>query len=381
MITRLKDIYGADMSILFYDITSTYFEGTKCPIAYFDYSRDHRPDKRQVVIGLVISKETKFPLRHWVFPGNTMDWSTIEFVVNELRESGGVENFTIITDRGMFQKNLRLKMSEHNIKFITGVKSSEKIAKDLIYNIKFEDMKPVKLTSGEQLFYYFKRIVDHGYKFTVVLILSPEMRKIQEDNFNVSIMKIQEKLNGLKEGLKNRNKNTEKLTKSINKIIRPYKKLFKINIMTTNKGHNTFGYELDQNEVINTKNRFGKYVIISNDLSLRPKEIIQTYIDKWKVESAFKYIKSQIKLRPIYHFSENRVKAHIFICILAYLIRSIIEFKLRNLRLKTSYSELISELSKIKLVELKSHNSVEKIVSKYPQKIKNILNKLNINFI
>ncbi|MHA1232120.1 MAG: hypothetical protein ACTSPQ_15910, partial [Candidatus Helarchaeota archaeon] len=111
---------------------------------------------------------------------------------------------------------------------------------------------------------------------------------------------------------------------------------------------------------------------ISNVPFLKSKEIIQTYIDKWKVESAFKYIKSQIKLRPIFHFSENRVKAHVFICVLAYLIRSIIEYKLRNLRFRISYSELHSELSKIKQVEIKTNNNVEKIITKYGQKIKNI---------
>ena len=381
LINKLKETYNIDLNALFYDITSTYFEGTKCPIAYFGYSRDHRPDRKQIVIGLVISKETKFPLKHWVFPGNTMDWSTIELVVNELKNNKEIENFTIITDRGMFQKNLRIKMAENNLIFITGVKSSEKIAKDLIFNIKIEDMRPIKLKSGEQLLYYSKKIEDQGFNFNAILILSPKMRKIQEDNFNESITKIQEKLAMLKEGLKVRNKNKEKLKKSIDNIIKSYKKLFKIDIKESNNGNNTFTFELDQKEIEKINNKFGKYVIISNVPFLKSKEIIQTYIDKWKVESAFKYIKSQIKLRPIFHFSENRVKAHVFICILAYLIRSIIEYKLRNLRFRISYSELHSELSKIKQVEIKTNNNVEKIITKYGQKIKNIFEKFNIDFI
>jgi len=105
LINKLKETYNIDLNALFYDITSTYFEGTKYPIAYFGYNRDHSPDRKQIVIGLVISKETKFPLKHWVFPSNTMDWSTIELVVNELKNNKEIENFTIITDRGMFQKN------------------------------------------------------------------------------------------------------------------------------------------------------------------------------------------------------------------------------------------------------------------------------------
>ncbi|MHA1232014.1 MAG: IS1634 family transposase, partial [Candidatus Helarchaeota archaeon] len=298
LINKLKETYNIDLNALFYDITSTYFEGTKCPIAYFGYSRDHRPDRKQIVIGLVISKETKFPLKHWVFPGNTMDWSTIELVVNELKNNKEIENFTIITDRGMFQKNLRIKMAENNLIFITGVKSSEKIAKDLIFNIKIEDMRPIKLKSGEQLLYYSKKIEDQGFNFNAILILSPKMRKIQEDNFNESITKIQEKLAMLKEGLKVRNKNKEKLKKSIDNIIKSYKKLFKIDIKESNNGNNTFTFELDQKEIEKINNKFGKYVIISNVPFLKSKEIIQTYIDKWKVESAFKYIKSQIKLRP-----------------------------------------------------------------------------------
>ena len=381
LLKHLNTLYKLDLNTLFYDITSSYFEGKKCTLAFFGYSRDHRKDRRQIVIGLVISRHTRFPIMHRVFPGNTVDWKTIELVINQLKTEQNIAQCTIVTDRGMMQKQLRAKLTKQNLQFITGVKSSEKIAKHLIETITDTELIPFQARSGAKFKYYANNFEDEGIAYQIILVFSPKMRDIQEQAFMEKITKIKNNLDELQEDLKDRHKNSELLEKRLQNILKTYKKYFQITITSDEKGFQKLSYELQEIECEKMRIKFGKYVLISNVPRITPEVIIQSYLDKWEVEDAFKFLKTSLDLRPINHWKNSRVKSHVFVCILAYLIRTVIEYELDQLHMPFSYSQLKMILAESKLIQFRAKNNVGEKITEFSPEAKIIFDKFKTEFI
>ena len=381
LLKHLNTLYKLDLNTLFYDITSSYFEGKKCTLAFFGYSRDHRKDRRQIVIGLVISRHTRFPIMHRVFPGNTVDWKTIELVINQLKTEQNIAQCTIVTDRGMMQKQLRAKLTKQNLQFITGVKSSEKIAKHLIETITETELIPFQARSGAKFKYYANNFEDEGIVYQIILVFSPKMRDIQEQAFMEKITKIKKNLDELQEDLKDRHKNSELLEKRLQNILKTYKKYFQITITSDEKGFQKLSYELQEIECEKMRIKFGKYVLISNVPRITPEVIIQSYLDKWEVEDAFKFLKTSLDLRPINHWKNSRVKSHVFVCILAYLIRTVIEYELDQLHMPFSYSQLKMILAESKLIQFRAKNKVGEKITEFSPEAKIIFDKFKTEFI
>jgi len=381
LLKHLNTLYKLDLNTLFYDITSSYFEGKKCTLAFFGYSRDHRKDRRQIVIGLVISRHTRFPIMHRVFPGNTVDWKTIELVINQLKTEQNIAQCTIVTDRGMMQKQLRAKLTKQNLQFITGVKSSEKIAKHLIETITETELIPFQARSGAKFKYYANNFEDEGIVYQIILVFSPKMRDIQEQAFMEKITKIKKNLDELQEDLKDRHKNSELLEKRLQNILKTYKKYFQITITSDEKGFQKLSYELQEIECEKMRIKFGKYVLISNVPRITPEVIIQSYLDKWEVEDAFKFLKTSLDLRPINHWKNSRIKSHVFVCILAYLIRTVIEYELDQLHMPFSYSQLKMILAESKLIQFRAKNKVGEKITEFSPEAKIIFDKFKTEFI
>ena len=100
---KMKNLFSINVNMTFYDITSTYFYAESCPISANGYSRDSRPDKVQIIIGVVTSYEG-YPIKHYVFEGNTKDETTVVEVLKELKENYNIEETTFVGDRGMITK-------------------------------------------------------------------------------------------------------------------------------------------------------------------------------------------------------------------------------------------------------------------------------------
>jgi len=381
LLDHLISLYSLQLDTLFYDLTSTYFEGKHCALAFFGYSRDHRKDRRQIVIGLVIARTTRFPLKHWVFPGNMVDWETVEQVMKQLKQEKNLPPFTIVTDRGMFQKELRLQLALKGLSFITGVKSNEILAKNLLETVSDAELSPFQARSGAQFKYYLQVHEEAGVSFRALLILSPKMREIQIQALQEKIDKARTQLEELQEELRGRKKKAELLDKKMQAILKSCQTYFQTTVTQDAAGYWDLTFQVQEEELKKAHLKFGKYVLMTNVADLSPEEIIQAYLDKWEVEDAFKFLKNAIELRPLYHWKESRVKAHVFICILAYLLRTVIEHELAQAHLPFSYLQLKSILAQIKLIQLKTKNKVEEILTEIPPEAKKIFKTFNVELI
>ncbi len=121
---KLQSLFSVNVKLTFYDITSTFFHGDACPISENGYSRDNRPDKVQVVIGVVTSYEG-YPLKHYVFEGNTKDETTVEEVVDKLKKEYFIEETVFVGDRGMISKLNLDKIIGEGFGYVMGVKNRQ----------------------------------------------------------------------------------------------------------------------------------------------------------------------------------------------------------------------------------------------------------------
>lgn len=322
-----------------YDITSSYFEGKKCKIAKHGYSRDHRPDKKQIVIGLVTDNDG-IPVSVEVFEGNTADRSTLKNQVECLRKRFGIESVTYVFDKGM--------VSEKSLEYIT---SDEMGNSNYITSItRPEILKIINNNDSIQISLFDKIdiqecIVD---KTRYIICHNPLRSYSDKEKREKKIEKTMNDLEKLKISVqrgkgKPENYIIEKVTKILDKHYT--KKYF---IVKT--GDKMLEYTLNENVKEKDALLDGKYAIKTTlDFKIEKEEVRNTYKNLSKVENAFKNIKNYLEIRPIYHYKDQRVNAHVFICFLAYYIQRNLEFKLASLLKDYTFYELIDELDKLNL--------------------------------
>ena len=324
---------------MFYDITSSYFEGSKCILARYGYSRDHRPDCEQIVIALMVT-ENGYPFYWQVLNGNTADVSTVESMVDHIKQRFGIKHCTLVFDRGMVSTE-NLKYIRHNeLSYISALDKDEIKALDI-----FNDAMPESASTDnfeqilamnefrpvdENAFLYHREFVkeEHQYIFSFDVARFFEDMKSMDHRIGQAKEWIIAKNDDLVNSQKSRqldvvNKEVKKMLakKQLKKIIEieiePYTATVK-NKQGNDREVNTFRikYVLNLNEELEEQRLNGLTCFISN----MPREhcsaveIIDYYLRKNKVEEAFHENKSYINLRPIHLSRAERVKAHVSIC-------------------------------------------------------------------
>lgn len=340
--------------ILFYDITSSYFEGSKCLIAKYGYSRDHRPDNQQVVIALMITKDG-YPFYWQVMEGNTTDITTVEALVANIKQRFKIKTCTLVFDRGMVSADNLACIEQGELWYISAMDKNE-IKKTGILDLAIPEA--ISLDNWKQDLslrefqsvnkngsLYYREFTQDGCRyvvsFDVVRFLSD--RKSRQNRLKQVQDWIKTKNQELAQAKKSRQldvlKNEVKQLLAKNQVkkildvkIGPY-----IVVVKNKKGQeriiNTFC--LDPEFCIQAEQEEqrldGITCFISNlsNQSCSAVELIGNYRRKNKVEEAFREIKSYICLRPIHLTRVQRVKAHVMVCMLAYFLHNDIELLLK----------------------------------------------------
>ena len=139
---RYKELCGIRLDALFYDLTPTYFEGDNCLIARLGYSRDGKRDKKQVVVGLVVTKEYRFPVFYNVFEGSKSDMKTVSDTLKVLQEEFKVERTLLVMDRGMMSPDNLKDRDNSGFDSICGLKKSVKEVREIIREANPHHLRP-----------------------------------------------------------------------------------------------------------------------------------------------------------------------------------------------------------------------------------------------
>jgi transposase len=340
---REESLFNLGNTILLYDLTSTYFEGkaSLIPKAKRGYSRDHRPDCKQVVVGLVIGREG-FPRAHEIFEGNVQDRKTLTSMLELLEERVGLaEGATIVVDRGMSGPENLAEIRRRNLRYVVAAPQHERDR----YLAEFEAVdtfeevirQPSPRNPGQRK--STVRVKAHSItNETLILCLSSErvakdraIREKQEERFLRDVAKLQVRIqNG-------RLKQEIKIGEAVGRLKERYPRVGRYYSLVFNSktGHLEVTPNEEKRKVAASLD--GSYLLRTDRKDLSAQEGWRIYTSLTRAEDAFRAMKSPLSERPIFHHLEHRVEAHIFLCVLAYHLLVAIETTLLRQEIHTSW--------------------------------------------
>lgn len=340
---KLNNLFTLDFSLVFYDLTSTYFEGEGPDSAKKGHSRDHRPDRSQVEIGLLVNRDG-IPISHMVFDGNLKDSTTLPQIVEQMRGTFKIKRCIFVGDKGMVSsKNLKDLVSA-GYEYIVSIKlRRSKEAEELISLLPKRD----NFTKLKDNLLVWELPPSEAERYIACYnpLRAQETREHREVLLQRCEAFLAQFLLPPKQG---KTKDPLKIRLRIDRFLRKKKmaSLFQYHFDSEGK----FTYQRRQEEVDKESALDGLFIIRTNSQDLSKEALALGYKTLWEVENAFREVKDFIKVRPIYHRNDDRVRGHIFICFLAYLLEKLLEKKLEDHGLFMSARKALQQLAPIKVV-------------------------------
>ena len=379
---RLRDLFSLKPDLVLYDITSTYFEGTGPQgLARHGYSRDGKSRNPQVIVGVVMVGG--WPIVHHVWEGNRLDHSTVAEVIKDLREGFEFARVVFVGDRGMVtQENLQ-QLLDGGQGYLVGVKrrGNAQITRwlDGIDERKWIDC-PVGISSAEKTDpprTRVQEVLSGKEGMRVFVIDSDERRAYEESMRGRSMDRVREKLEKLRQRVEaGRLSDAAKIGAAAERIMQAHHG-YRYYRWQLEQGH--FSFEEDPLRLAQEKRIEGKYLIATSEASLGALEAVRMYKELSEVERGFRCMKDVLEMRPIYHKSEQRVRAHIFVAALALLLTRMLERRLKEAGVELSTEQALQALSTIRLVSFKmGANSARMGVSVGSARARQVLKALGI---
>jgi transposase len=344
---RCGELFAVQNEVLLYDVTSTYFEGQADgnPQAQRGYSRDHRPDCKQVLIALVVTFDG-FPLGYEVFAGNTHDSRTLQTIVATMEARHGVLGRVWISDRGMASAANLAWLRESGRRYIIGAPKSElkkfgsELARPDGWHV-VQDGVEVKLTTHPET------------SETVILCRSADRRSKERAMHDKFSQRIEVALHRLAARIARSKKRLDpaKVNRQIGRILQQNQRAAARFAVTLEADGSPAGFHL----VVAYNAAFddwaalseGAYLLRSNISDWSDRQLWKAYIQLTQAEAAFKIQKGQLNVRPIWHQREDRVQAHILVCFLAFVLWKSLEMWQQRAGLGNSPRTVLEELARI----------------------------------
>jgi len=384
---RFLTLFDGTVQILFYDITSSYFTSDRGidgndpeEIRGHGYSRDHRSDRYQITIGLVMTEEG-LPLCHYVFPGNTQDKSTISKVVEDVRMRFGIKEVVLVGDRGMLSDKNLDRITEEEFRFIISHPLRGDNAVCHVIEKMLPSLKRMAEHTDEEV---YSEATYQGRRF----VISYNKRKAEETRYKrtKAIGKAQsfidKKLLSLKRSTDGRMKKARgrPLTpQGTYDVIHDY--------LRDRRLLSLFKVELKGKRIIieaNQKNRRweekidGVIVVETTEKGLPPSEVIKQYRNLHDIERGFRTLKSSLELRPMYHWTPKRIRAHVFICVIALQLSRLMHKRLAGS--DWSWERAIERLRGIKTFIIKTGAIERRGITTADKEQKTICKQLGLPF-
>jgi transposase len=345
---RLGSLFGLAYDLLLYDITSTYFEGqaTANTLAQRGYSRDHRPDCKQVLIGLVVSREG-YPLGYETFAGNRNDGTTVQEVVTSLEQRYGHDNRIWVLDRGMVSAKTLTWLRQRDSRYLVGTpKSLLKQFADAVQTGAWEEVRP-----GLQV----QRCASADGTEVFILCRSADRAAKERAMRERFVQRIEAGLAKAQAACARRHLDPGVVERRVGRLLGQNSRaagLFTVTVGRGQGGRATLSWSRkDASEAWATASQ-GCYVLRSNVADWTAVELWQAYMQLTEAEAAFRVHKSELRLRPIWHQKTERVQAHLLVCFLAYVLRKTLEGWCRQAGLGSSVGTVLEEFARIQSTDV-----------------------------
>ena len=382
---RLRDLFHLQPELVFYDLTSTYFAGHGPAIAKHGYSRDGRPRNVQVVIGVVMV--AGWPIAHHVWAGNTRDSQTVKEVIDDLTTRFHFSRVVFVGDRGMVtESNVEtLTRAEGDWGFLVGMTRRQNPEAETLIDRAQDDRWiecPVGINARE------KKPADQPHTrvqevkcdregIRVFVVDSDErrayetrMREKSMERTRLGLEKVQKRV------AQGRLKRPEKIGSAVERVLQ------------RNHGHRYYDWELKDGQLrifehpVNLpreKKYEGKYLIQSDQQNLTAPDAVANYKELNEVERGFRTLKDPISMRPIWHHIERRVRAHIFVAALAFLMDRMLERALQDAQVNLSSTAAWRALETIRRVRFKVNGETKTGVTPGSSQARQVLRALGLS--
>lgn len=326
-----KSVMNGEIILTFYDVTTLYFESeSEDDLRRIGFSKEGKIAKPQIQLGLFTTLEG-YPLSFEVYEGNKYEGHTLVDILKKFQDKFELKNKPIVVaDRGMLNNSNIAYLEENNYKYILAAKTRS-ISNDLkeqITNLTFIDDGTIHTLKFNKDISYKEKIDDTNIVKSINinqrLVLSYSTKRAKKDKYNrdKALQRLEEKI-----------KSSKNITKKDLKLSY-YSKYINLDDKDSN-----ITFNINNQKIIEDEKLDGIKGFITNDFILTPNEIIEHYNNQYEVERAFRISKTDLKIRPIYHRLETRIKAHILISFVSYAIYKEFERKLKLNDVKFNFSQ------------------------------------------
>jgi hypothetical protein len=374
LVGRWRDLFNASFEVLLYDLTSTYFEANP-PFPEDDkrrhgYSRDHRPDCVQVVIALVVTPEG-LPLAYEVLAGNTADSTTLRGFLDRIERQYGKARRVWVMDRGIPTEAVLeiMRQADPPVSYLVGTPKGRlnRLEQQLLAR-PWHEARPgvqVKLLPEDGELYVFAQSVDRVAK-------ERAMRRRQ-------LKWLWARLRQLSAMRLTREELLMKLGAARHKAATAWR-LVKIEVPPSSA---VFSYRLDRNKLRVARRREGRYLLRTNLTEHDPAKLWTYYLQLVAVEEAFKNLKGDLAIRPIFHQDQERIEAHIFIAFLAYCLHVTLKRRLHALAPGLTPRSVLEKFAAIQMIDVHvpTTDGRELLLTRYTQpepELRLLLDKLKL---
>jgi transposase len=345
---RLGRLFNLEYDLLLYDVTSTYFEGLAVSntLAVHGYSRDHRPDCKQVCIGLVVTREG-FPLGYEVFAGNRNDSTTVQEIVLRMEERYGRDHRIWILDRGMVSDPNLQWLKQRGARYIVGTPKSR--LKDFATQVQNGTWEAVR--EGLEV----QRCPDaHGAE-TFLVCRSQDRAAKEQAMRQRFVERIEKGLQVIQQACRKRGQDLGKIERRVGRLLGQNTRaagLFSVNVERGQDGRVRLRWSQKSAAEQWARLSQGCYVLRSNVADWSGEDLWRAYMQLTEAENAFRIHKTDLSLRPVWHQKTERVQAHILVCFLAYVLRKTLEGWSKKAGLGNSVPTLLEECARIQSTDV-----------------------------
>ena len=354
LLKRYESWFGVDFEFMLYDVTSTYFEGQAeaNQKAKRGYSRDKRPDCKQVCIGLVVTPDGGLPIGYEVFDGNRADVTTVEDIVTMMEKKYGQAKRIWVMDRGMVSEDNIDFLREREARYLVGTPKGQlrKFEADVLDESNWSEVRPgvdvklVKHPDGKENEQY-------------VICRSTDRQKKEAAMLEQKRARLLTKLHEIDQSLNKQPRKIEVAERRVGRWLGRYpaaERLFQVEVIQDESKTKAIGLKITKKDVPATwaELSHGTYLLRTNCTEQDPAKLWQWYIQLTQAEDAFRISKSDLNLRPVFHQKTERVESHILVCFLTLALWRTLEMWMRGKGLGTCSRQLLKEVATVKSMDV-----------------------------
>lgn len=319
LFARRRDLFNQSLHLVFFDTTSIYFEGTGGQtIGHHGHSKDHRPDLRQMVVGVVLDADGH-PVCSEMWPGNTTDVKTLIPIVDRLKHVFHVRDVCVVADRGMISAETIAALDDREWSYILGVRMRSSTEARAVVGAKgrWTEVFPARTASHDPAPLQVKEVLVGGHRY-IVCCNEEQARKDRHDREAI--------VAALRTALSHGDK-----------------------ALVGNKGYRRFlksqGARFTINDAkVEDDARYDGLWVLRTDTDLEPLVVALAYKHLWMVEAIFRSMKSVLETRPIYHQRDEHIRGHVFCSFLALVLRQELERRLAAKRWSFEWADVMRDL-------------------------------------